>query len=197
MIEDLVGSMNKEKIEGKTFELENPLAHLLKIGRDKGYVTLDDISEIYPKAENNVDQLEEAFSALLTADIPYVESEDEAEELLEDEDDDDLVGHDDDLFDEDDPLQNISTSDTVGLYIKQAGKVPLLTRDEEQNLTMLIDEGRKAQKRLAEEELPLEEREALSEIVDEGWEAFEHLIQANSRLVISIAKKYVGRGVSF
>jgi len=34
-------------------------------------------------------------------------------------------------------------------------------------------------------------------IVDEGWEAFEHLIQANSRLVISIAKKYVGRGVSF
>ncbi|MFV1949708.1 MAG: RNA polymerase sigma factor region1.1 domain-containing protein, partial [Anaerolineales bacterium] len=38
-------------------ENENPLANLLQIGRDKGYVTLDDISEIYPKAENNVDQL--------------------------------------------------------------------------------------------------------------------------------------------
>ncbi len=189
--------MTKEIKKEKTLEFENPLAHLLQIGSDKGYVTLDDISDIYPKAENNVDQLEEAFSALLTADIPYVESEDEAEELFEDEDEDILVNHDSDLFDEDDPLENISTNDTVGLYIKQAGKVPLLTRDEEQNLTSLIDEGRKGQIRLAEEELTLEQRESLSAIVDEGWAAFEHLIQANSRLVISIAKKYVGRGVSF
>ena len=189
--------MTKEIKKEKTLEFENPLAHLLQIGSDKGYVTLDDISAIYPKAENNVDQLEEAFSALLTADIPYVESEDEAEELFEDEGEIILENHDSDLFDNDDPLENISTNDTVGLYIKQAGKVPLLTRDEEQNLTSLIDEGRKAQTRLAEEELTLEQRENLSVIVDEGWGAFEHLIQANSRLVISIAKKYVGRGVSF
>ncbi len=189
--------MTKEIKKEKTLEFENPLAHLLQIGSDKGYVTLDDISDIYPKAENNVDQLEEAFSALLTADIPYVESEEEAEELFEDEGEIILENHDSDLFDEDDPLENISTNDTVGLYIKQAGKVPLLTRDEEQNLTSLIDEGRKAQTRLAEEELTLEQRENLSVIVDEGWGAFEHLIQANSRLVISIAKKYVGRGVSF
>jgi len=189
--------MTKEIKKEKTLEVENPLAHLLQIGSDKGYVTLDDISDIYPKAENNVDQLEEAFSALLTADIPYVESEDEAEELTENEDEDALEDHDRDIFDEDDPLENISTNDTVGLYIKQAGKVPLLTRDEEQNLTSLIENGRKAQVRLAEEELTLEQRENLSTIVDEGWKAFEHLIQANSRLVISIAKKYVGRGVSF
>jgi RNA polymerase primary sigma factor len=200
--------MNEEIKKEQITVFENPLAHLLQIGRDKGYVTLDDISIIYPKAENNVDQLEEAFSALLTADIPYLENEEEALELFEDEDldedeeeeedeDDELVDHDSDLFDEEDPLENISTNDTVGLYIKQAGKVPLLTRDEEQNLTSLIDIGRRAQTRLAEEELTLEERENLSEIVDEGWEAFEHLIQANSRLVISIAKKYVGRGVAF
>ena len=189
--------MNREMIKEPTIEIENPLAHLLQIGSDKGYVTLDDISEVYPKAENNVEQLEEAFSALLTADIPYVENEDEAEELFASEDDDDLDDHSSVLFDEDDPLENISTSDTVGLYIKQAGKVPLLTREEEQNLTQLIDNGRKAQKKLAEDELTLDERETLSRTVDEGWEAFEHLIQANSRLVISIAKKYVGRGVSF
>lgn len=189
--------MTKEINKEKPLEFENPLAHLLQIGSDKGYVTLDDISDIYPKAENNVDQLEEAFSALLTADIPYVESEDEAEELTENEDEDTLGDHDRDLFDEDDPLENISTNDTVGLYIKQAGKVPLLTRDEEQKLTSLIENGRKAQVSLAEEELTLEQRENLSTIVDEGWGAFEHLIQANSRLVISIAKKYVGRGVSF
>jgi RNA polymerase primary sigma factor len=119
------------KIETTTIErasvLENPLSHLLQIGRDKGYVTLDDIADIYPKAENNVDQLEEAFSALLTADIPYVENEEEIEDLFDDEDDEDeddlaeLDAHVEDFFDEIDPLENISTNDTVGLYIKQAG----------------------------------------------------------------------------
>ncbi len=193
----------KTSVTEQTLELEKPLAQLLQLGSDKGFVTLDDISQLYPKAENNVDQLEEAFSALLTADIPYVASEDEIEEVIEEEEDeeeDELERYhetDNDLFDDEDPLENISTNDTVGLYIKQAGKVPLLTREEEQNLTSLIDEGRKAQKRLAEDDLSQSERENLSKIVNEGWEAFEHLIQANSRLVISIAKKYVGRGVSF
>ena len=190
--------MAEQILEQPTLEYESPLAHLLQIGRDKGYVTLDDILEVFPKAEHNVDQLEEAFSALLTADIPYVENEEEAEELFEEQaDEEDLEDAKDAFFDEEDPLKNISTSDTVGLYIKQAGKVPLLTREEEQQLTKLIEEGREAQKKLASEELTLDEREKLSRIVDEGWEAFEHLIQANSRLVISIAKKYVGRGVSF
>ena len=192
-----VGSMMEEMLKESTFEGENPLAHLLQIGSDKGYVTLDDIADVYPKAENNVEQLEEAFSALLTADIPYVENEEEAQELFAVDEDEDLGDSDDVLFDDDDPLENISTNDTVGLYIKQAGKVPLLTREEEQNLTKLIDKGRKAQKRLAEDELTLKQREEFSRTVDEGWDAFEHLIQANSRLVISIAKKYVGRGVSF
>jgi len=130
-------------------------------------------------------------------DIPYVENEEEAEELFANDVEDDLDNVGVGYFDDDDPLENISTSDTVGLYIKQAGKVPLLTREEEQNLTWLIDKGRKAQKILAEDEITLKERESLSLTVDQGWEAFEHLIQANSRLVISIAKKYVGRGVSF
>ncbi len=204
----LVVVMNKIKTSTpeRIVDSENPLAQLLQLGSDKGYVTLDDISHLYPKAENNVDQLEEAFSALLTADIPYVASEQDIEDLLEEEEEvevedehelNEFGEHDEDLFDEEDPLENISTNDTVGLYIKQAGKVPLLTREEEQKLTSLIDEGRKAQKRLADDDLSPIERERLSEIVDEGWEAFEHLIQANSRLVISIAKKYVGRGVSF
>lgn len=191
-------SMTEKALNHEALKLENPLAYLLKIGREKGYVTLDDILEVFPKAENNVDQLEEAFSALLTASIPYVENEEEADDLLEeDQEGDDVNGEDSGYFDDEDPLQNISTSDTVGLYIKQAGKVPLLTREEEQDLTELIEEGRKAQKKLASDELTLDERNALSEIVDRGWAAYEHLIQANSRLVISIAKKYVGRGVSF
>ncbi|MFO7942738.1 MAG: sigma-70 family RNA polymerase sigma factor [Anaerolineales bacterium] len=189
--------MSKQKTIEATQENGSPLSHLLQLGREKGYVTLDDISEVYPKAEKKVDQLEEAFAALLSADIPYVENEEEAEEMFEGEDKEDEYLEDKDALEEEDPLANISTKDTVGLYIKQAGKVPLLTREEEQELTKKINAGRKAQKRLAEEELTLEERQELSKIVDKGWAAFEHLIKANSRLVISIAKKYVGRGVSF
>ncbi|MBS3750644.1 MAG: sigma-70 family RNA polymerase sigma factor, partial [Anaerolineales bacterium] len=189
--------MSKQKTIEATQENGSPLSHLLQLGREKGYVTLDDISEVYPKAEKKVDQLEEAFAALLSADIPYVENEEEAEEMFEGEDKDDEYLEDKDALEEEDPLANISTKDTVGLYIKQAGKVPLLTREEEQELTKKINAGRRAQKRMAEEELTLEERQELSKIVDKGWEAFEHLIKANSRLVISIAKKYVGRGVSF
>ena len=189
--------MSKQKTIEATQENGSPLSHLLQLGREKGYVTLDDISEVYPKAEKKVDQLEEAFAALLSADIRYVENEEEAEEMFEGEDKDDEYLEDKDALEEEDPLANISTKDTVGLYIKQAGKVPLLTREEEQELTKKINAGRRAQKRMAEEELTLEERQELSKIVDKGREAFEHLIKANSRLVISIAKKYVGRGVSF
>jgi len=189
--------MSKQKTIEATQENGSPLSHLLQLGREKGYVTLDDISEVYPKAEKKVDQLEEAFAALLSADIPYVENEEEAEEMFEGDDKDEEYLDNKDALEEEDPLANISTKDTVGLYIKQAGKVPLLTREEEQELTKKINAGREAQKRLAEEELTLEERQELSKIVDKGWEAFEHLIKANSRLVISIAKKYVGRGVSF
>lgn len=188
--------MSKDIAQEKNPQYDSPLAHLLQIGQDKGYVTLDDISKVFPKAEKNVEELEEAFAALLSADIPYVESEEEAEELFEEEEQD-LVAEDEKFLGEEDPLENISTSDTVGLYIKQAGKVPLLTREEEQDLTKKIEQGRKAQKRLAEDKLTLEEREQVNELIDIGWEAFEHLIKANSRLVISIAKKYVGRGVSF
>ena len=178
-------------------EKSQSIAHLLQIGQDKGYVTLGDISKVYPKAENDVNKLENAFSALISAEIPYVEDEETAEEKF-DHDDLELDDEDEDLldFDEENRLENINTKDTVGLYIKEAGKVPLLTREEEQKLTQRIEDGREAQNALAGDVSP-EKKEKLIEIVDDGWAAYEHLMKANTRLVISIAKKYVGRGVSF
>lgn len=178
----------------------NPVAHLLQLGQEKGYVTLDDISDVYPKAEKDVKKLEQAFSALLSAGIPYVEDEEAAHEHIsvEDEEDAEFEPIAEDLdFEDEDTLTNISTKDTVGLYIKEAGKIPLLTRTEEQELTMRIDAGRDAQHKLAKANLNGKEKAELVAIADDGWEAFEHLMKANTRLVISIAKKYVGRGVSF
>ncbi|MEM2961313.1 MAG: RNA polymerase sigma factor region1.1 domain-containing protein, partial [Candidatus Bathyarchaeia archaeon] len=55
-------------------ESEHPaLARLIELGRQKGYVTIDDILRFFPEAEQDVDQLEEAFSALINAGIPYVD----------------------------------------------------------------------------------------------------------------------------
>ena len=56
-----------------------PIAHIIEKGRDKGFVTLDDIMQQFPEAERSVDQLEEVFAALLSAGIPYIE------ELTEDQ----------------------------------------------------------------------------------------------------------------
>ncbi|MBS1250022.1 MAG: RNA polymerase sigma factor SigA [Chloroflexi bacterium] len=187
----------KERIDGKRND-NYPIAHLLQLGQENGYVTMDDISDLYPEAEKDVDQLEKAFAALLSADIPYVEDEEEVEELSLEEDPELDSGNGELAYEEEDTIANISTKDSVGLYIKEAGKVPLLTREEEQDLTQRINDGREAQKKIAEEEYSdQEEWQELIEIVNDGDAAFEHLMKANTRLVISIAKKYVGRGVSF
>ncbi|NIP24150.1 MAG: sigma-70 family RNA polymerase sigma factor, partial [candidate division Zixibacteria bacterium] len=97
----------------------------------------------------------------------------------------------------DELLANIDTSDTVGLYLKEAGRVPLLTAEEEVSITKRIEQGVLAREKLANEEVSDEERWELHKLIQDGWDAREHLIRANARLVISVAKKYIGRGVPF
>src|SRR4030042_5597448 len=66
--------INEELLKGIEEPDENTaIARLIELGRQKSYVTIDDILNLFPEAENDVDQLEEAFAALLSAGIPYVE----------------------------------------------------------------------------------------------------------------------------
>jgi RNA polymerase primary sigma factor len=97
----------------------------------------------------------------------------------------------------DDCLANIDTFDTVGLYLKEVSQVPLLTRAEEVELAQRIENGRTAREELARGKVSPRSRIELRKLIEDGWSAREHLITANSRLVISVAKKYVGRGVPF
>ncbi|RME06586.1 MAG: sigma-70 family RNA polymerase sigma factor [Anaerolineae bacterium] len=176
-------------------EEASPLAQLLALGREQGFVSIDDILSFFPAAEQDISLLEEAFAALQSAGIPYVEDV-EVEEAAEREDDD--APDVDALALEGNYLANIDTSDTIGLYIKEVGRVPLLTAEEEVQLARRIERGREARERLASgEKLTDEERRQLQEAIRDGWAAREHLITANSRLVISVAKKYMGRGVPF
>ncbi len=185
-------------IEEITEEEEySPIAHLIDLGRQKGFVSLDDILRFFPEAEQNVDQLEEAFAALLSAGIPYIEDEitenPTDEELEAEEEEEDTTPQ----IDEEDYLANIDTDDMIGLYLKEVGRIPLLTAEEEVDLAKRIEAGRAARAALAQGVDDPQERAELRRLIEDGWRAREHLITANSRLVISVAKKYMGRGVPF
>ncbi|MEE8390328.1 MAG: sigma-70 family RNA polymerase sigma factor, partial [Anaerolineae bacterium] len=83
------------------------------------------------------------------------------------------------------------------LYFKEIGRVPLLTAEEEITLAKRIEAGKLAQKELNQDNAAPEAQAKLIKVVRDGLAAREHLVRANSRLVISVAKKYIGRGVPF
>ncbi len=172
---------------------------LLTLGREKKFVTFDDILNVFPSAEQDVAQLEEAFAALLSAGIPFIEdatlpgpSDEDVEKVSEEEDKEKI-----DQNVSEDYLANIDTKDTIGLYLKEVSRVPLLTAEEEVELAQRIERGRMAREELAKGRVSLNRRTELRRLIEDGWAAREHLITANSRLVISVAKKYMGRGVPF
>jgi RNA polymerase primary sigma factor len=179
---------------------EHPaIARLIELGRQKTYVTIDDILGFFPDAEQDVDKLEEAFSALLSAGIPYLDESavggPSDEELVEEDEAEEEARRD--LVVDDNYLANIDTDDTIGLYLKEVGRVPLLTAEEEVELAQRIERGRLAREELAKGNVSPRRRQELQRLIEDGWAAREHLITANSRLVISVAKKYMGRGVPF
>jgi RNA polymerase primary sigma factor len=91
------------------------------------------------------------------------------------------------------------TNDPVRMYLKEIGRVPLLTAQEEVDLAKRMQAGIAAEDRLARERDALSEDEVrdLEWTVQDGYRAKRHLVEANLRLVVSIAKRYIGRGMAF
>ena len=196
------------------------LQRVLAFGRAQGQVTLDDIMRFFPEAEEDIGLLDEAFAALMSAGIPYLDEPavlpaPKAEATVQkpkatlqkpkaalqkpalQKDPSTLLTLDRSLPGDDNPLANIDARDMVGLYLKQAAEVPLLTSDEEVQLAKMIERGREARDELASSRLSPERREELLKFIETSSKARERLIISNSRLVISVAKKYIGRGVPF
>jgi len=162
--------------------------------REKGYLDYEDILEAFPALDESGELVDEVFEELRSRgiEISYRKGDEEDRWLLNrlnrtvacDEVDTDVVA--------------LDTSDTVSLYLREIGRVPLLTAEEEVELAKRMEEGRFAERRLAnQEDLTDEEVRRLQAIADRGKQAQQHLIKANSRLVVSVAKKYMGRGVPF
>lgn len=191
--EDLLNAIEKE-------DQITHISRLIELGRQQGYITIDDILHLYPEAEEEVDQLEEVFAALISAGIPYIEDNNALEPTEDELDDEEKQARKQSRAlakDPDDLLANIDISDTIGLYLKEAASVPLLTAIQELELAQRIERGRMAREELAQGNVKTRRHRELRRFIEDGWLAREHLITANSRLVISVAKKYMGRGVPF
>jgi RNA polymerase primary sigma factor len=194
-------------------------AQLIKKAHDKGVVTYDDILAVLPEAERDVALLDDIMDSLFDAGVMVVpggqdsltmgdgneEEDDDAVtmEMPRIQDDEDEFSEfdqdDDDLIEDAGYQQALDTDDVVGLYLKEAGRVPLLTADEEVSLAKRMEAAELAKQQLEtySDSLPADDIYDLKDIVIDGELAQEHLIRANARLVISVAKKYIGRGVPF
>jgi RNA polymerase primary sigma factor len=176
---------------------EEPTAieKLLQLGRSQGYVTYDDVMEAIPEAELNIEQLEDALATLIEMGIEI--SDAELEEPIEKpegkKEADTTLSAAADI-----DLTAIDIDDSISLYLKEIGRIPLLTAEQEVSLAKRMEAGRFAKRRLSKDgKLSPAEIEEQQYLIRDGQAAQEHLIKANSRLVVSVAKKYVGRGVPF
>ena len=136
---------------------------LRKAARNDNVLSYSEIMKAIEDAEIDVDETEQILDALEEAEVTI-----DADNVIDVDDDDD--DEDDDDFDSKKNAQ-VAVDDPVRMYLKEIGKVELLTADEEKALAQRRDEGDK--------------------------EARDHLAEANLRLVVSIAKRYTGRGLSF
>jgi RNA polymerase primary sigma factor len=178
---------------------------LVAQGEKQGYITYDDILSLIPAVEHNVELLEDLLDALGEAGIEVV-STTPAEEAakngqeaeISEETLDPRVLYQD-LIQDAGYQQALDTDDVVGLYLKEAGRVPLLTAEEEVALAKRMEAGKLAEDQLKEYRANLSPDEIgeLEALIEDGENAQEYLVRANSRLVISVAKKYIGRGVHF
>jgi len=184
---------NEEEIEALAEEPSGE-EYLLALGYERGHVTYEDILRVFPEAEEDVERLDEIIGALMESGITVggVNGKSSAS-LIEIEEDEEEGGKA-----AEDIYRAIEVDDTIGLYLKEIGKVALLTAEEEVSLAKRMESGKQAQLRLNNGRYQNEEKRwELERHVDDGIAAREHLIRANSRLVISVAKKYIGRGVPF
>ncbi len=174
---------------------EEALALVMQAAAEQGYITYEDILSLVPDVEERIDLLEEIFAQLQARDIPLYETAEEAQQALEQEE---TATEREGLYE----LDDVPVGDTVDLYFREMGREPLLTAEEEVELAKRIEAGKLAKAQLADAEasgtpLSEEERKELEAIIADAEEARQRLIKANTRLVISVAKRYIGQGVPF
>jgi RNA polymerase primary sigma factor len=168
------------------------LSQLMEKASVQGYLTTDDLLEASPELSEDAERLSFIMLALRHRGVEMLDSDYDplsTEGLTAPE-----------LIPWMEPEANDYTSDdSVGMYLKEMSRVPLLKANEEWEIAVRIEMGRKARMDMARcpgrKHSP--ERQRFEALVQDGILAREQIIKANTRLVVSIAKRYMGRGVAF
>ena len=150
----------------KSIDVKGEIRKLLKRGREQGFLTQDEILDIFTDAEDRLNELDDLYDKLLAEGIDVFESV-EAEEYESDEKAKEKLEREIEILSK---LGGAESTDPVRQYLREIGKVLLLSAEEEIELAKNFEKGDKASK--------------------------DKLTQSNLRLVVSIAKKYIGRGLS-
>ncbi|MBI4928539.1 MAG: sigma-70 family RNA polymerase sigma factor [Anaerolineae bacterium] len=169
------------------------LSLLLEKADVQGYLTTEDLMEVYPNVSEDHERFDAILIALRRRGVDILDHDD-AESPF-----DDLDENSPEEFNPQIDLTRIASDDTVGLYLKEMSRVALLSSDEEMELARRIERGRTARREFnrLNGSGNTSRRAELEGLISDGHLAREHLIKANTRLVVSIAKRYIGRGVPF
>jgi RNA polymerase primary sigma factor len=164
---------------------------LIALGKRRGYVTFEEVQQLVPQPDDALEQpdsaqtaieLDNVYAELERADIRVVEPEESNSPPTD--------------IDLDEGMSDALLGDSVRLYLREIGQVPLLTGDQEKELAEQIKQGVAAAERLkSDESLSAKESHALRQKMATGDEARQKMASANLRLVVSIAKRYRERGL--
>ncbi len=161
-----------------TLTLDELKKKLIARGKQRSSLTYEEINTAFDALDDvNPDEIDGLFEEITAAGIEVIDEQKEEKPEAEAEEE------------REEPIPDgLSLDDPVRMYLKEIGRVPLLSMEQEKSLAMRIEAG----------ELELQKNgTADSRLVADGEEAKRQLTEANLRLVVSIAKKYVGRGMLF
>jgi RNA polymerase primary sigma factor len=168
------------------------LSQLMEKASVQGYLTTEDLLDASPELGEDAERLSIIMLALRHRGVDMLDSDYDplSTEVLASPELNPWVEPE---------VTDYSSDDSVGMYLKEMSRVPLLKANEEWEIAVRIETGRKARSELARfpgrQRSP--ERQRLEVLVQDGILAREQIIKANTRLVVSIAKRYMGRGVAF
>lgn len=197
----------KEKTENRMEQFHKKLQNLLEMAKKKkNMLEYQEISDYFKEDALSPEQIEKVLEYLEANHVDVLRIADDDDILIDDEDTEaDVEVEKIDLSVPD----GVSIEDPVRMYLKEIGKVPLLTAEEEIELAKCMEDGAVASEKIEiltgrmtdaseEEKAELQDEIKIQQkIADKGADAKKRLAEANLRLVVSIAKRYVGRGMLF
>jgi RNA polymerase primary sigma factor len=163
-------------VEGPAPTLEEAIRKLIERGKKRGSLTYEEINAVFENVDDvSPERIDDLFEEVTSLGIEIVDDQKDEKPAAEAEDTEALPA-------------GLSLDDPVRMYLKEIGRVPLLSMEDERTLAMAIETGElEAQKNGS----------SRNQLIESGFEAKRKLTEANLRLVVSIAKKYVGRGMLF